>query len=138
MITDERKPIRGLAASRILKARSMSHPLTPRIFQVPLINFNATSYIDLIKWEENLTEPPLLKNLSEREIQNIVESGGESKSLFLKLPCHTQAVERAVRITTESSVSQCTRKSRLGAIKSKLESRKVMPKFETKKDFQAN
>lgn len=137
MITDERKHIRELAARRILKARSMSHPSTSRLLQVPLINFNATSYIDLINWQENLTEPPLLKNLSDHEFQDIVESGGESKPLFLRLPCHTQAVERAVKITTEASISQCTKKSRLGAIKAKLESRNVMPKFETKKDFQA-
>lgn len=42
MITDERKHIRELAARRILKARNMSHPLMSRLFQVPLINFNAT------------------------------------------------------------------------------------------------
>lgn len=49
----------------------------------------------------------------------------------------TQAVERAVKIKTEAYISQCTKKSRLGAIKTKLESRNVMPKLETKKDFQA-
>jgi len=81
-----------------------------------------------------LTEPPILKNLLDQEIQNIVESGGESE-LFIRLPCHTEAVERAVKTTTEASISQCTRKSRLGAINAMLESRNKMPKFETKKAF---
>lgn len=135
MITDEKKHVRELAARRILKARSTTQPPTPRLFQVPLIDFNASTYIDLINWQENLTEPPILKNLSDQEIQNVVESGGESELLFIRLPCHTQAVERAVKNTTEASTSQCTRESRLGAINVKLESRKQMPKFETKKDF---
>ncbi|KAL4718111.1 hypothetical protein ACJJTC_005692 [Scirpophaga incertulas] len=50
------------------------------------------------------------------------------------------AVERAVKITTEAatSMSQCTKKSRLGAIKAKLQSRAQMPKFDTKCHFKPN
>ncbi|KAL4720726.1 hypothetical protein ACJJTC_009565, partial [Scirpophaga incertulas] len=62
MITDDTKHIRELAARRILKARSKPQPLKPRLFEVPLINFKASTYIDLIDWQENLTEPPILKN----------------------------------------------------------------------------
>ncbi|RVE41638.1 hypothetical protein evm_013716 [Chilo suppressalis] len=96
MITDDKKHVRKLVARRILKARSIAQSPTPRLFEVPLIDFNAYTYIDLINCQENLTEPPILKNLSDQEIQKIVESGGESEILFIRLPCHTQAVERAI------------------------------------------
>lgn len=137
MITDERKHIRELAARRILKARS-SAVQTPRLFDVPKIYFDATNYIDIINWQNEITEPPIFKNLSTEEISNIVQSGGEDQLSFLRLPCHTQAAERAVKITTEAAMSQCTKKSRLGAIKAKLESRAKMPKFDTKCNFKPN
>ncbi|GBP95516.1 hypothetical protein EVAR_70524_1 [Eumeta japonica] len=50
---DGEKHIRELAARRILKARSS--PTTgklPRTFEVPELNFDAKSYIDLINWQE--------------------------------------------------------------------------------------
>lgn len=138
MLTDDKKHIRELAARRILKARSTQQTSTTRLFELPCINFNAATYIDLINWQEKITEPPILKIFSDQEIRHVVETGDEDHLTFLRLPCHTQAVERAVKMTTEAATSQCTEKARLGAIKAKLESRNVMPKFETKRDFKAN
>jgi len=48
MITDDKKHVRELVTRRILKARSTAQPPTPRLFQVPLIDFNISTYIDLI------------------------------------------------------------------------------------------
>lgn len=138
MITDDKRHIRELAARRVLKARSMSQLPSPRLFEVTDINFGASNYIDMINWQQTITEPPILKQLTDQEIQQIVQSGGEGELLFLRLPCHTQAVERAVKLTTEACTSQCKDSSRFGAIKAKLESRKKMPKFETKRDFKAD
>jgi hypothetical protein len=135
MLTHNKKHVRLPTARRILKACNTAQLPTPRQIQVPLIVFNASTYINLINLQENLTEPPILKNLSDQEIQNVVETCGERELFFIRLPCHTQAVETAVKIRTEASISQCTKKSRLGAINAKLESRNKMPRFETKMDF---
>lgn len=55
--------------------------------------------------------------------------------LFIRLPCHTQAVERSVKIVTEAAISACDKKTRDGMIHAKLASRKVMPKFDSRRDF---
>lgn len=54
---------------------------------------------------------------------------------FPEFPCHTQSVERCVKLTTEASGSVAGQKSRDGFICARQNSRKVMPKFNSKKDF---
>lgn len=134
MLTDPHKHIRELAARRVLKARSKKLSKT-RLFQLPNINLDASYYYDLINWQQNVTEPPILKNISDEDLQLFVAQGGEGKLPLLRLPCHTQAVERAVKTVTEASTTLCTKSAREGLIKAKIESRKIMPKFESKKDF---
>lgn len=139
MLTDRKKHIRELAARRILKARNSPHlSKLPRVFEVPKINLNATSYIDLIDWQENFFEPPVLRDVTDEEFLSIVESKGDENLTFLKLPCHTQAVERSVKTVTEASMQLCDKKSREGYIKAKIEARKLMPKFESKRDFKVS
>jgi hypothetical protein len=52
-----------------------------------------------------------------------------------KLPCHTQAVERCVKLVTEASAAVCGTAARDGFIRVRNEARKKMPKFDTKNDF---
>jgi hypothetical protein len=54
---------------------------------------------------------------------------------FPKYPCHTQAVERCVKLVTEASSAVCGAKSRDGFIRVRLESREKMPYFNTKADY---
>ncbi|GBP05516.1 Kynurenine formamidase [Eumeta japonica] len=132
MLTDGEKHIRELAARRILKIRSS--PTTgklPRTFEVPELNFDAKSYIDLINWQETNFDPPILKNKTNDELIQIIEKKGDETMLFLRLPCHTQAVERSVKIVTEAAMSACDKKARDGIIHAKLASRKAMPKFDS-------
>lgn len=135
MITDSRKHIRELAARRILKARQVNKNSVSRMFEVPKVNLNALSYIDLIDWQQNIYEPPILINISDEQLQDLIENGEDAVLEFMRLPCHTQAVERSVKVVTEAALSVCDKARREGFIKSKLASRKLMPKFETKKDF---
>ena len=58
-----------------------------------------------------------------------------SKSPIFKLPCHTQSVERIVKIVTEVSVRVADEIRRDGYIRAILKSRSEMPKFVQKKDF---
>lgn len=63
---------------------------------------------------------------------------GSENIPFLRFPCHTKAVEWSVKTLTEVSVQVCDKKSREGLMKLKTESRKLMPKFDTKRDFKVS
>lgn len=52
-----------------------------------------------------------------------------------KFPCHTQAVERYVKLVMEASAAVCGAESRDGFIQSRLASRKLMPSFNTKSQY---
>lgn len=135
MLSDSEKHIRALR--RILKARSeKSHKL--RLFQVSEVNTDTKIYYDLINWQNQVTEPPILKQISTEELKFIIARGEDNKIDFWRLPYHTQAVERLVKTITEASRSLCSKSAREGFIKAKIESHKLMPKFDSKKDFCVN
>lgn len=54
---------------------------------------------------------------------------------FAKFMCHTQAVERAVKIVTEASLSVCSAARGDGLIHSKLSSRSRNPSYTSKKAY---
>ena len=94
------------------------------------------NYTDMINWqEENVTEPPLTRGISSEEIDILIRTKGQKE--FPNLPCHTQAVERCVKLVTEASSLVCGDESRDGLILSRIESRQKMPNFETKRQFVA-
>jgi hypothetical protein len=130
MFGDDREVIRELGYRRIVKARSSKHK-TIRQFVIPPLNFEATTYEDIINWNEvQVTEPPFLAKFSHEELKDFVSHGLESK-----IPCHTQAVERCVKLVNEASEAVCGNTARDGFIRSRLASRKKMPCFETKKEY---
>ncbi|KAL3268668.1 hypothetical protein HHI36_007771, partial [Cryptolaemus montrouzieri] len=55
----------------------------------------------------------------------------DNKKDILRLLCHTEAVERLVKTITEAAESLCTKSEREGFIEAKLESRKIIPKFDS-------
>ncbi len=54
---------------------------------------------------------------------------------IFRYPCHLQAVERCVKLVTEATAAVCGNESRDGFIRSKITSRTVLPKFETKGQY---
>ena len=59
-----------------------------RKYVVPKINMNATSYPDLIDWEQTkFSEPPLTLHLSDEEIKGFIQIPFSPP----EIPCHTQA-----------------------------------------------
>lgn len=131
MLVDSRRHIRELAVRRIQKARLQNSDRN-RVFKVPSINVLAEDYIDLIDWQNYIvTEPPVTVKLSNKDLENIVKETFFVKNLG-KFPCHTQAVERCVKIITEAALKVCGETSRDGYIRSKLEGRKLLPSFENK------
>lgn len=142
MLADYREHVRELALRRILKIRRATSDsgTVLRIFEVPTLNLNADDYIDLIDWE-NITEPPLTKNITTEIIcQAIIEPQiiqNEILKNIKNLPCHTQATERCVKLVTESSSAVCGPIRREGFIKNKLQSCHFMPKFNTKREYRS-
>ena len=51
------------------------------------------------------------------------------------MTCHTQIVQRTVKLVTESSSQACSQDAREGIIVTTLASRKRMPAFKSKKDY---
>ncbi|KAF2881530.1 hypothetical protein ILUMI_24648 [Ignelater luminosus] len=134
LLSDEQTHERELTARRILKAREMPTSGQLWVFEVPKINLNVSFYIDLIDWQQ-YSQPPILCEVSNETLHFLLESGGNDKVLFLRLPCHTKPVERAVTTVPEASVQLYVKESREALIKTKIHSRKRMPKFDSKKIF---
>jgi len=134
MIADERPHIRQLGLHRILKARTQMKKGIR--FCVPSINFTATDYTELINWSKIMvTEPPLIPEIPLNEISSRVFEGNTELLQFIRVPCHTQAVERAVKLVTEASMSVCGETARNGFIKNRIQSRQQMAVFNKKSDY---
>jgi len=72
--------------------------------------------------------------LTEEQLDNLATSG-ESSLVLTKVPCHSQAVERHVKLVMEAAAKVCGEKARHEAILAKLKSIKKMPHAESKKDL---
>lgn len=111
---------------------------------MPLINFNPSNYLDLIDLvDETEYMPPILTNFD--------FSGGDATTYarkklcehnlgfdLMSLPCHTQSVERCVKVVTEASMAICGKERRNGYLINTLQSRNNMLIFRTKSDFNVN
>lgn len=142
MLADDRNHIKELALRRIAKIREQTSGLaTIRVFKLPSFNFSAAEYTDLIDWSLYASVPPLIKQIQTdviyRAIRNIEIVETEILPTFRKMPCHSQATERCIKLVTESCVNVCGPDKREGWIRNKLKSCNTMPVFNTKKEFVA-
>lgn len=135
ILGDRGQTIRERVVNLILQTRNNNVSSTEvRVFNVPSLNMNAKDYTDMIDWAKiEVTEPPLIKDLNEHNLRKIIENGFEFD--ILEYPCHNQSVERSNKLVTEASLKVCSSTSRDGFIRITLQSRKELPKFETKKDY---
>lgn len=132
MLCDERRHIRELGLRRILKSRN-SHQL--RKFEVPKINFNANNYTEMINWQQSMiSEPPMTKKISTEDLTQMIKDVPEGMEI-LRFPCHSQAIERCVKLVTEASSKVCGPEARDGFIRSQIASRQELPHFNTKGEF---
>ena len=93
------------------------------------------TYVDLLTWQDiDRQAPPLMNNISDEQIRGFVNNS-EDMVVLLNFPCHTQAVERCVKLVTESSAAVCGQQQRDGFIRSRIKSRKIMKTFNTKCDY---
>ena len=146
MVNDDDPTVRALGWRRIKKARSSNLKKSVRAFTVPKINFDAKVYHTMIDWNVDYTEPPLTKNITSEELDGYIstrsfpgyEQWSFSKGSIVNIPCHSQAVERHVKLVSDSSKNVVGEFNRDGFMRSTIQSRKKMPMFETKSDFRLN
>ena len=106
-----------------------------RKVHVPDLKFQAHTYHSMIDWQKELrTEPPFISRLSDTELLGILET----PLCVPKWPNSTQAVERGIKLVAEACSAVVGQSERDGYIRQRLHSRKVMPKFHTKRNYNAN
>lgn len=82
MLADADDAVRQQAVSWILRCRKEERDEL-RPFQLPVINFDAEHYTQLINWSQvHITEPPLTSSLSGPELRSIGESMSSSVPVF--------------------------------------------------------
>ena len=135
MLVNDRKEIRELAARRIKFSRQspVADYSELRKFKIPPLNFDAEDYHSLVNWQElPRTQPPMLKDVGDDEIEKAIQI--PQKWTLDDFPCHTQSVERHVKMVPEAAAaSVCGDMRREGYIRAKILSRKYIPHFGTKK-----
>lgn len=140
MMYDNRKYIRKLAFNRILCARKATNKQSEiRTYSISPLSFKAEKYIDIVDWSNcAVIQPPIIAHkLSDDKLERLAK-GEESQDFVFNIPnfsCHTQAVERAVKMVTEASARVCGHERRDGHIRVKIESRKEVTNSNTKSDF---
>jgi len=75
-------------------------------------------------------EPPLTKHLTVEQVDNFVEN-----PLTLCIPCHSQGVERCVKLVTEACGAVYGKDARDGYIRAVFKSRHFIPNFRSKQDY---
>ena len=124
-----------MAIRRVLAIKETSSQ-NVRLFKVPELRLDAEDYTEMIDWKT--TErfvPPLLKDVDKEDLKKCIEMQNIPNLNFLNLPCHNQGVERMVKLVTEASGKVAGQTSRDGMIRSKIKSRDMIPKYNSKKDF---
>ena len=100
-------------------------------FWLPKINLQTKQYNKLADLNgQDVGEPPATQHLSTEAIKDILES-----PLTLCHPCYNQSVERHIKLITEASTTVASYKSCDGLIRQRIKSRRLMKKFETKRQF---
>ena len=137
MLTDADPEVRSDAVEKILNIRGSQDMVnnSTRKFIIPKLNFEASSYTDMIDWRaETLYEPALTTSLSTSELVKL-----KIDPLNMpRYPAHTQSVERLVKQTSRAASSVAGYSARDGFLRASAKSTELMPRFESKKDYQNN
>ncbi|GBN09635.1 hypothetical protein AVEN_177827-1 [Araneus ventricosus] len=110
-----------------------------RLFKLPKLNFGAANYIDLIDWPNCVvTEPPLTMHIKDKDLKEMCKEDQFPVLTFEEFPCHTQSVERCVKLISEAVKNVCGETAKDGYIRDKLQARKELPTFDNKGQYYSN
>ena len=128
---------RTLGVNAVLKIRGDGDPelqrgdSSVRTRKTPDINLQSASLSELLNCQEDHHEPPLTCNMTTSEVKKFIST----PKVVPNWPCHTQSIERVVKMVTEASGRFFTEKKRDGGIRAQEFSRRHMAKNETKRDL---
>ena len=146
MVFDDSMKIRERGVWIILKARKYraNMALPPRKYSKPSkeqINFKAKSYVELqremwhcTRFQSNWTEPPLLRNISNKMLIQGIEKKLELPEIT-NIPCHSQNTERSVQNTALASSRSIGQEKVHGNLLNLGKSRKNVPTEHSKSHF---
>ena len=142
MICDQNPVLRQLGWKTIQKARqSAPNPARSesfRVFTIPNINFKANAYNEMIDWPSSTidyADPPMVRIVSNDQVDEWAKSNAPPIYPLEDFPCHSQAVERQVKLVSEVCRKVVGEERPEGMIRSTLASRAKMPKFSSKQDY---
>lgn len=134
MLGDERREVRlqGLEYLQQVRAAEIAQESRRNFTKPDLKNGQLLNYENI--WDSNRqkSDPPLLKGTPLWSLRRQAEANAIT---FSDYPCHTQGVERMVRLVSEAAASVYGTEARDGWIRNTLNSRESMPSFNSKKDF---
>ena len=99
--------------------------------RTPELNTEATKISELINWKMPVYEPPLTTSLTTFEVKQFLSKPMEVPNWC----CHTQAIERCVKMVTEAATTVYSHEKREGIIRSQEASRNLMSKNQSKQDL---
>ncbi|GBO28777.1 hypothetical protein AVEN_77596-1, partial [Araneus ventricosus] len=135
MLHYSRKNIRELAVWHILGSRDKKTKNSGglRFFKLPKLNFEAADYIDLIDWSNCVvTESPLTMHIKDKDLKEMCQEEQFPTLTFEEFPCHTQSVERSVKLISKAAVKVCGETAKYGYIRAQFQARKEFPTFDNK------
>ena len=131
MLSDPKAIVRKSAMDYIVSSRGHVYEGV-RTFVVPKINLDADEYTSLVDLCAGpFYEPPLTRQYAISELAAFA-TDPEPYIRMTKYPCHTQAVERCIKLVTEAAAAVSGKERREGWIRATMKSRSIMPVFETK------
>ena len=137
MLADQKESIRSKAVEKILSLRGGSDhgDDQPRLYEVPVLKSNANSCTEMIDWKsEAIYEPVLTVKMNKSDLLSLKKS----PLILPRYPSNTQSVERLVKQTFRAASSVAGFAARGGFLRASATSRQLLPKFESKQDFENN
>ena len=140
MLGDNDQNICAMAVDKILQIRiqnsqqegeRLERTDQVRMIVIAKVNAGAKAYYEMSDLHlPNMHEPPATTYMSDNALQQLA-----TNKLELNYPCHNQAVERHNQLVTEAATAVEGFDRRDGMIRQKIKSRRLMPCFDTKKQF---
>ena len=120
MLMHDDQILRQESVNKILEIRNKTKNIV-RKRKANEINFQATSINELCSLND-ATEPPIIMQISDDVLKSFVNNPFE-----LDIPCHTQSVERNVRLTTECAAAVPGTSNQEGYAFNVIAARKAIP-----------
>lgn len=118
---EEKRKVADKKDVKMKKKKVVKKKAGIRKLKVPKLNFKATKISEVCPWKD-ATEPNITSGLSNEELLKFTEAPLELQNI----PCHTQAVEREVKLTTQASAAVAGIENQQGFAFNVIAARKAM------------